>query len=85
MHMKSTKTILASSAVIIAFALIVAPFALSDDALAKKSNNGIQTIHQGQVNEQNGQCVSGDVTIISCNNVAPQLQFNKGKLSLGQQ
>jgi hypothetical protein len=52
----------------------------------KKSSNSDaeQAILQGQASEQNAQCVSGDITFISCNNVGLQFQNNEGNLALGQ-
>ncbi|HKR74132.1 MAG TPA: hypothetical protein VJR94_08475 [Candidatus Nitrosocosmicus sp.] len=50
----------------------------------KKSNDAEQEIEQGQANEQNAQCVSGEITIASCNNVNIQLQAQLGDLALGQ-
>jgi hypothetical protein len=47
-------------------------------------NDAEQAILQGQASEQNAQCVSGDVTFISCNNVGLQFQNNEGNLALGQ-
>jgi hypothetical protein len=47
-------------------------------------NEAEQAILQGQASEQNAQCVSGDVTFISCNNVGLQFQNNEGNLALGQ-
>ncbi len=51
----------------------------------KKSNDAEQEIEQGQSSKQNAQCVSGEVTFISCNNVGLQLQEQLGNLALGQQ
>ena len=50
-----------------------------------KSNDAEQEIEQGQASEQNAQCVSGEVTFASCNNVGIQLQEQLGDLALGQQ
>ena len=50
-----------------------------------KSNDAEQEIEQGQASEQNAQCVSGEITFASCNNVGIQLQEQLGKLALGQQ
>ena len=50
-----------------------------------KLNEGEQEIEQGQSNEQNAQCVSGEITFASCNNVGIQLQEQLGDLALGQQ
>ena len=44
-----------------------------------------QEIEQEQENKQNGQCVTGTISLINCNNVGLQLQGNDGNLALGQQ
>ena len=51
----------------------------------KKSNDAEQEIEQEQESEQNAQCVSGEFTIASCNNVGIQLQEQLGDMALGQQ
>ena len=51
----------------------------------KKHNDAEQEIEQGQSNEQNSQCVSGEITFISCNNLGFQFQDNEGSLALAQQ
>jgi hypothetical protein len=48
-------------------------------------NEAEQSIEQGQWSSQNAQCVSGDVTFISCNNLAFQFQNNEGNLAMGQE
>jgi len=50
-----------------------------------KHNEAEQGIEQEQENEQNAQCVSGNITFASCNNVGIQLQEQLGDLALGQQ
>ena len=50
-----------------------------------KSNDAEQGIEQEQESEQNAQCVSGEITFASCNNVGIQLQEQLGDLALGQQ
>jgi hypothetical protein len=40
------------------------------------NSNAEQTIEQLQASEQNSQCVSGEVTALSCNNVGLQAQSN---------
>jgi len=50
-----------------------------------KSNDAEQEIEQEQESEQNAQCVSGEITFASCNNVGIQLQEQLGDLALGQQ
>jgi len=74
----------------IAAALIGSVVALGDNmAYAggknKKSNDAEQEIEQEQVNVQNAQCVSGEFTLDSCNNVGLLFQNNEGNLALGQQ
>jgi hypothetical protein len=71
----------------IAAALVGSVVAIGDNmAFATgKHNNAEQGIEQGQASEQNAQCVSGEVTFASCNNVGIQLQEQLGKLALGQQ
>ena len=51
----------------------------------EKHNDAEQGIEQEQDNEQNAQCVSGEITFASCNNVGIQLQEQLGDLALGQQ
>ena len=71
----------------IAAALVGSVVAFGDNmAFATgKHNEAEQEIEQGQSNEQNAQCVSGEITFASCNNVGIQLQEQLGKLALGQQ
>ena len=76
-------------AMFIAAALIGSVIAFGDNmAYAggkhKKSNDAEQAIEQDQENEQNGQCVTGTISLINCNNVGLQLQNNDGNLALGQ-
>jgi hypothetical protein len=49
-----------------------------------KHNDAEQEIEQDQDSEQNAQCVSGEFTIASCNNVGIQLQEQLGDIALGQ-
>ena len=51
----------------------------------KKHNDAEQEIEQEQENEQNAQCVSGEFTLASCNNVGLLFQNNEGNLALAQQ
>ena len=46
--MNTSKTLLVSTAVVLALALVLAPLATSEDALAKKSNKAKQIISQSQ-------------------------------------
>jgi len=70
----------------IAAALIGSVVAFDNMAFATgKHNEAEQGIEQEQDSEQNAQCVSGEVTFASCNNVGIQLQEQLGDLALGQQ
>lgn len=92
--MNTSKTILASCAIVIAFALIVAPLAISQNALAggnhhhhhkdKKGNFAQQIIAQSQKSSQNSQVVSGGSTSGSGNNINLQFQSNSGNNALAQ-
>ena len=77
----NTKTVLACTAVVIAFALIIAPLAISEDAFAK--NRSHQSISQHQSNHQSSQSVGG-VNFLSGNNVNVQSQSNSGSNIAGQ-
>ena len=77
-------------AMFIAAALIGSVIAFDDNmAYAggkhKKSNDAEQEIEQGQSNEQNGQCVSGTISLIDCNNVGLQFQDQDGNIAGAQQ
>ena len=80
----TSKTLLVSTAVVLALTLILAPLAISEDALAKKSNKAKQIISQSQKSKQNSQVVSGGSSFLSGNNFNFQDQFNKGNNALGQ-
>ncbi len=82
--MNTSKTLLVSTAVVLALALVLAPLAISEDALAKKSNKAKQIISQSQKSKQNSQVVSGGSSFLSGNNFNFQDQFNKGNNALGQ-
>ncbi len=81
--MNITKTILASTAIVVALALVLAPSAVGENVLAK-SNKAFQGIFQGQESKQNSLVVSGDDTKKSGNNINFQFQSNKGNNVLGQ-
>ncbi len=51
----------------------------------KKSNEAEQEIEQEQSSTQSAQCVSGTITLVSCNNVGLQFNLNTGNNALGQQ
>ena len=82
--MNTSKTLLVSTAVVLALALVLAPLAISEDALAKKSNKAKQIIEQSQKSKQNSQVISGESTFLSGNNFNFQDQFNRGNNALGQ-
>ncbi len=74
-------------AIFVAAALIGSVVAFGDNMAfaTKKHNDSEQEIEQEQTNKQNGQCVTGTISLINCNNVGLQLQGNDGNLALGQQ
>jgi hypothetical protein len=76
-------------AMFIAAALVGSVVAFGDNyAYAggnKKGNDSEQEIEQEQENEQNGQCVTGTISLINCNNVGLLFQDNEGNLAAGQQ
>jgi hypothetical protein len=71
----------------IAAALIGSVVAFGDNMAyaTKKHNDAEQEIEQDQANEQNAQCVSGDVTFASCNNLGFLFQNNEGNIAGAQQ
>jgi len=73
--------------VLISAALIGSVVTFGDNTAfaTKKHNDAEQEIEQDQESEQNAQCVSGEITFASCNNVGIQLQEQLGNLGLGQQ
>lgn len=80
----STKTVLGCGAFIIAYALIVAPIAISQDALAGGGNKASQKIEQNQKSSQKSQSISGGGNFLSGNNINFQNQQNFGHNVLGQ-
>ena len=70
----------------IAAALIGSVLTIGDNIAfaTKKHNDAEQEIEQDQDSEQNAQCVSGEITFASCNNVGIQLQEQLGNMALGQ-
>ena len=82
--MNTGKTLLVSAAVVLALALVLAPLAISEDALAKKSNKAKQAITQSQKSKQNSQVVSGGSTFFSGNNLNFQFQGNTGNNAAAQ-
>ena len=57
--MNTSKTILVSTAVVLALALVLAPLAISEDVSATKSNKAKQIISQSQKSSKNSQVISG--------------------------
>ena len=57
--MNTSQTILVSTAVVLALALVLAPLAISEDVSATKSNKAKQIISQSQKSSQNSQVISG--------------------------
>ena len=59
----------------------------NDAAYAKKKkiNEAEQEIEQDQENDQEAQCVSGTLAIVSCNQLGLQFGLNTGNQALGQQ
>ena len=74
-------------AIFIAAALIGSVVAFGDNMAfaTKKHNDSEQEIEQEQTNKQNGQCVTGTISLLDCNNVGLGLQFQDGKIAAGQQ
>lgn len=87
-HNKSKKLIVASVAIVVAFALFASPIVATDnDAFAtkkKKGNHAEQSISQSQASVQNALCAFGGTTFLSCNNVSFQNQKNAGNNALAQ-
>ncbi len=48
-------------------------------------NEAEQEIEQSQFSSQDSQCISGNTTLFSCNNIAVQLNNNTGNQALGQE
>ncbi|MBA3750853.1 MAG: hypothetical protein H0X03_08210 [Nitrosopumilus sp.] len=51
----------------------------------KKYNEAEQSIEQPQFSSQDSQCVSGVISLLDCNNLGLQFNFNDGNNALGQQ
>jgi hypothetical protein len=73
--------------IFIAAALIGSVVAFGDNMAfaTKKHNDSEQEIEQEQTNKQNGQCVTGTISLLNCNNVGLGLQFQDGNVAAGQQ
>ena len=66
-------------------ALLVAPLSVSSDYMAMATNSVSQGINQEQLSDQLAQCISGQDTSLSCNNLNIQDQSNTGNNVAGQQ
>ena len=87
--LNNKKPLILAVVAVVAFALFMSPtFAVSDVMAKEKKNKGNdseQEIEQGQSSRQNGQCVSGEDVIASCNSLNAQDQDNEGNNAAGQQ
>ena len=74
-------------AMFIAAALIGSVVTFGDNMAfaTKKHNESEQEIEQEQENEQNGQCVTGTISLVDCNNVGLMFQFQDGNIAGAQQ
>ncbi len=83
----NSKNLLACTAVVIAFALVVAPLALAGDTFAKykkKSNISIQSIIQSESKTQSSNVASSGNNVLVGNNVNVQNQENTAGNTLVQ-
>ena len=79
----NTKTMLTCTAIVIAFALVIAPLAVAQDALAGGDNKIKQKIKQKQSNSQSSFVCCGS-SAGSGNNNNVQSQSNSGGNTAGQ-
>jgi hypothetical protein len=77
------KTIITSTVLAMTFILLVGPTLMTMNVFAQ-GNQANQGIGQSQASTQLGVCVSGDGTLISCNNLNAQNQVNSGNNALAQ-
>ena len=81
----SAKRILAASTVMaLAFIMVMGPSSMAFNVYATSGNELEQEIEQSQYSTQLGVCVSGDGTLLSCNNLSLQLQNNEGSNAAAQ-
>ena len=73
----ANKAIITTTALAISFILLMGPTSMTLDVFAQ-GNSLNQGIGQSQASTQLGICVSGDGTLISCNNLSVQDQDNEG-------
>jgi uncharacterized protein (UPF0333 family) len=82
---KNNKILLSTSAVVLALAMALSPYALSQSVFAGGYGNfAEQIISQIQESEQNSQVVSGGDTSFSGNNINVHVQSNTGSNALAQ-
>jgi hypothetical protein len=77
------KAIITSAVLAMTFILLVGPTLMTMNVFAQ-GNKANQGIGQSQSSTQLGVCVSGDGTLISCNNLNAQNQVNSGNNALAQ-
>ena len=73
----ANKAIITTTALAISFILLMGPTSMTLGVFAQ-GNSLNQGIGQSQASTQLGICVSGDGTLISCNNLSVQNQENEG-------
>ena len=87
--LNNKKPLILAVVTVVAFALFMSPTLAVSDVMAKdkknKGNDSDQDIEQGQDNDQNAQCVSGEDVAASCNQLSFQDQDNEGNNAAGQQ
>ena len=79
----ANKAIITTTALAISFILLMGPTSMTLGVFAQ-GNSLNQGIGQSQASTQLGICVSGDGTLISCNNLSVQNQENEGNNAAAQ-
>jgi len=79
----ANKAIITTTALAISFVLLMGPTSMTLGVFAQ-GNSLDQGIGQSQASTQLGICVSGDGTLISCNNLSVQNQENEGNNAAAQ-
>jgi hypothetical protein len=80
----ANKAVITTTALAVSFILLMGPPSMNLNVFAQ-GNSVSQGIGQSQASTQLGICVSGDGTLISCNNLSFQNQENEGNNVAGQQ
>src|SRR6187200_70024 len=82
----ANKALITTTAIAISFILLMGPMSMTSISLDvfAQGNKANQGIGQSQASTQLGVCVSGDGTLISCNNLNAQNQVNSGNNALAQ-